>query len=201
MIKGKLVRVLCAVLSISTATIVVAQDYAGRVVWVADGDTIGVVKNDVMQKIRISAIDAPEKQQAFGKLAKKGMASICAKRIAIVHPVDTDKYGRTVADVTCDGINTGEWMVANGLAWVYDQYAAQHGAYYDAQNRARTQHLGLWNDANPTPPWEWRKINNVGEHTYARSQRYASRYNNSYHNIYTTRREYRPRQHRMSFLF
>jgi endonuclease YncB( thermonuclease family) len=196
MMRGHWFGVLLAVLSVNA----IAQDYSGQVVWVGDGDTIGVLKDGVMQKIRLSAIDAPEKKQAFGPISKKGMASICAKRVAIVHPIDTDKYGRTVADVTCDGINAGQWMVANGLAWVYDQYAANHAAYYDAQHNARRQRLGLWGDDNPMPPWEWRRANpnhDAGAHPSSRNK-YSSTYAQTYTQFWHPPRQ---RKSRTNFRF
>ena len=44
-----------------------AETVSGRVVGVADGDTITVLDADKVQhKIRLDGIDAPEKKQAFG---------------------------------------------------------------------------------------------------------------------------------------
>jgi hypothetical protein len=31
-------------------------------------------------------------------------------------------------------------------------------AYYDAQEAAQKQRLGLWSDPEPVPPWEWRHL-------------------------------------------
>lgn len=30
--------------------------------------------------------------------------------------------------------------------------------FYDAEKEARAKKLGLWKQANPTPPWEFRKM-------------------------------------------
>ncbi len=44
-----------------------AETITGRVVGIADGDTITVLDADKVQhKIRLSGIDAPEKKQPFG---------------------------------------------------------------------------------------------------------------------------------------
>lgn len=45
-------------------------DFSGKVVAVADGDTITVLHDKVQVKVRLTEIDAPEKKQAFGNGAK-----------------------------------------------------------------------------------------------------------------------------------
>ncbi len=49
-----------------------ATDFTGRVVGVADGDTITVLHNGQGERIRLHGIDCPEKRQAFGNRAKHG---------------------------------------------------------------------------------------------------------------------------------
>ena len=48
-----------------------AADFTGRVVGVADGDTITVLHSGKPVRIRLNGIDSPEKRQAFGKRAKQ----------------------------------------------------------------------------------------------------------------------------------
>ncbi|BHH83765.1 thermonuclease family protein [Desulforhopalus sp. 52FAK] len=49
-----------------------AQALTGKVISVADGDTITILDSSRRQhKIRLYGIDTPEKKQAFGKAAKK----------------------------------------------------------------------------------------------------------------------------------
>lgn len=131
--------------------------FDAKVVAIKDGDTIVVFDGASSTTIRLAAIDAPEKSQAFGQAAKKAISSLCYNKIAKVSPVDTDRYGRTIADVFCDNKNAGQTMVLDGFAWVYDKYVSNHGFYYDAQNEAKSRKRGLWADTNPTPPWEYRK--------------------------------------------
>ena len=67
----------------------------GKVVSVADGDTITILDSSNRQhKIRLYGIDTPEKKQAFGKAAKKYTASLTARKTAEVTANDTDRYGR-----------------------------------------------------------------------------------------------------------
>lgn len=129
------------------------------VVGISDGDTLTVLLKPslIPLKVRISAIDAPEKGQAFGEQAKQELSTLCFKRSANLVYVDTDRYGRTVADVYCDGINAGEAMVTRGYAWAYEKYIGEKGYYRELQAKAKSQGAGLWVDANPIAPWDWRK--------------------------------------------
>lgn len=130
-----------------------------RVVGVTDGDTLTVYDQttNVQTKIRISAIDSPEKKQAFGQAAKQTLSNLCFEREATINYVDTDRYGRTVADVKCDGKDAGTHMVSSGMAWVYDKYSRGHVFLYPIQEQAKTERRGLWADSEPVQPWVWRK--------------------------------------------
>ena len=108
-------------------------------------------------KIRLAAIDAPEKAQAFGQRGKEQLSEICFGKQASVNVVDTDRYGRTVGEVVCDGTNANEAMIKSGLAWVYRKYAKGYGHLYAFEDEAKAAKLGLWADTNPVEPWEWRK--------------------------------------------
>ena len=71
----------------------------GKVVSVTDGDTIKVLRDGKQVKIRLAAIDCPEKGQPYGQAAKKFTANLVAGKVVKVWPTDTDRYGRTVAFV------------------------------------------------------------------------------------------------------
>ncbi len=64
-----------------------------------DGDTLTARFGDPgtyeQVKVRISAIDAPEKAQAFGNVSRQHLASICFKQVATITPTKKDTYGRT----------------------------------------------------------------------------------------------------------
>lgn len=129
----------------------------GKVVGVSDGDTLTVLDNSKRQyKIRLSAIDAPEKNQPFGMRSKQALSNLCFGKEAKVTPLKADRYGRTVADVDCGGRNVNEEQVRSGMAWVYRKYAKGYGDLYRLEDEARVGLRGLWADLEPVPPWEWR---------------------------------------------
>ncbi len=135
-----------------------AETIEGRVVGVSDGDTLTVLDAGNTQfKIRLAAIDAPEKAQAFGQRGKEKLSDICYGKQATINVKSTDRYGRSVGDVNCAGINANETMIQSGLAWVYRKYAKGYGHLYAFEDEAKAAKRGLWADPNPTAPWEWRK--------------------------------------------
>lgn len=129
------------------------------VVGISDGDTIKVRCSDRPQMIvRLAEIDAPEKAQPFGRRSRETLSTLCFGKQAEIRPSTRDRYGRTVARVICAGTDANAAMVRAGMAWAYTRYLT------DPQIRAmevvaRRERLGLWADAHPVPPWEWRKGN------------------------------------------
>lgn len=134
------------------------------IVGISDGDTLTArcPTQDTAHpyeqiKTRLAGIDAPEKKQPFGQKSKDYLSDLCFQVEAKVIPKSTDRYGRTVADVQCQGKDAGQEQVKAGMAWVYDKYATGYAHLYPLQKEAQTAKRGLWIDAEATPPWEWRK--------------------------------------------
>ena len=71
---------------------------------------------------------------------------------------DTDRYGRLVGEVLLpDGRSLNQELVKAGMAWWYRQYAPNDTTLAQFEADARTAKRGLWADAHPVPPWQWRK--------------------------------------------
>lgn len=134
------------------------------VIGIADGDTLTARCETPTGlgnlKIRLAEIDAPEKAQPWGNRSKQHLADTCFNKRADVRPVATDRYGRTVARVQCDGVDANAEQVRAGMAWVYDRYVADL-SLFDVQSSARASRTGLWVDRQPIPPWEWRAAKRV----------------------------------------
>jgi endonuclease YncB( thermonuclease family) len=134
----------------------VQADLTGRVVGVADGDTITVLDAANRQtKVRLHQIDAPEKKQDFGQASKQSLSALVFGKQVRIEVADTDKYGRTVGKVWVNGQDANLEQVKRGMAWVYEKYA-QEPAYFAAERTARMNRVGLWNQPNPMPPWDFR---------------------------------------------
>ena len=151
-------RTTVAAVLLAASCVAHSQQISGLVVGISDGDTLTLLdSSNTQHKIRLSAIDAPESGQAFGRGAKAALSSLCFKRPAVADVVDVDRYGREVATVYCDGIDTSTAMVRLGYAWVYTKYAKHRPDLPAIQNDAQVHRRGLWIDETAVPPWEWRK--------------------------------------------
>lgn len=142
-----------------------AETVKGRVVGVADGDTITVLDADKVQhKIRLSGIDAPEKKQAFGNRSKESLSDLVFDKTVIVETEKRDRYGRQIGKVLVEGQDVNLVQVERGMAWFYRQYRSELSAndrrlYEAAEDAARAGRRGLWRDTEPVPPWDFRHHN------------------------------------------
>ncbi len=141
----------------------IADTISGRVVGVADGDTLTVLDASRQQhKIRLDGIDAPEKAQPFGQRSKQSLSDLAYNRNVQVQTHKRDRYGRVVGKVLLDGTDLNLIQINRGMAWHYKAYAREQtpedrASYASAEDVARDEKRGLWRDKEPTPPWDWRK--------------------------------------------
>lgn len=135
------------------------------VVAITDGDTLtarcdqelSYVRITVRITVRISAIDAPEKRQAFGQVSRQHLAKRCFNNRAVITPKTLDKYGRTVGDVKCQGQDVATEQVRAGMAWVYTKYVVGRTDLKTLESTARAEGRGLWTVPGAVEPWEWRR--------------------------------------------
>ena len=144
---------------------------------VFDGDTVLLAtRGQDRLMVRLYGIDAPETAkrnmpaQPFGKAAKLTLMYKVMGRRVTAEIVDTDQYQRAVAVIRYEGRDINREMVSEGLAWSYRQYLRGPYAseYIQAEERARSLHKGLWRDANPIPPWEFRQALGGGKRRHRR---------------------------------
>lgn len=139
-----------------------AESLNGRVVGIDDGDTLTVLDaRNTTHVIRLSGIDAPEKSQAFGQRSKQALSQAVFGKSVTLQCGKEESYGRLVCKVLPDDRDVCLEQVKAGMAWHYKQFedeqtAADRESYADAEDAARGAHLGLWSDAHPIPPWDFR---------------------------------------------
>lgn len=142
----------------------VYQYAPGRVLSVADGDTLTVyTEKRERKKVRLYGVDAPEGKQAWGPEARDFVNDLVFLQEVELNVMETDQYGRAVALVKlADGRILNEELVKNGHAWVYRRYCREAfcGNWIDMELAARAKKQGLWSQKNPVAPWNWRKRNN-----------------------------------------
>lgn len=129
----------------------------GRVSRVIDGDSIEVELSSGPIEVRMHSIDAPEWDQPGGREARAALQERLRGADVVIVPVEQDRYGRMAAVVYLDDANVDAWLVRQGHAWVYRQYA-RDSRYCEAEIAARSERRGVW--ARPATeqraPWEWR---------------------------------------------
>ena len=155
----------------------------GRCTKVSDGDTIHVVTDgNVKFKVRLDRIDAPEKDQPYGKESTAYLTSLIRGKTVRVEWVKKDQYGRVLGivyatvpaasrrEALANGsvvttprredasgtVDINLHLVATGNAWHYSHFD-KTPAYSAAELSAKEKKLGLWAAENPINPYEWRK--------------------------------------------
>lgn len=147
---------------ISFGVSVHAETLTGRVVAIADGDTITVLDAArVQHKIRLAGIDAPEKGQPFGQVCKQNLSDMAYDRDVTVDWYKLDRYGRVIGKVLVNGRDVNLEQVKKGCAWHYKKYQNEQSqedrvSYFKAEVEAKVGKIGLWVDDDVIPPWEWR---------------------------------------------
>jgi hypothetical protein len=94
-----------------------------------------------------------------------------AGKVVAVEYDKRDRYGRIVGKVwapgagcgspKCPSVDAGLHLVATGQAWHFKRYAheqepADRAAYAAAEESARADRRGLWQEPDPIAPWDWR---------------------------------------------
>ena len=126
---------------------------------VVDGDTVHVFYQDEVYKIRLTEIDAPERDQPYGSDSTEYLKDLLKEGRVDVDISGTDRYGRKLGRLYWQGIDINRELISAGYAWVYDQYVTDN-SFYENQSKARNLKKGLWKDQNPLEPWNWRKLKN-----------------------------------------
>lgn len=156
--------------------------YAGRIVEgmvraVYDGDTLLLTTREESRlKVRLYGVDSPETKkpdkpgQPFGEVARRTLMYKVMGRRVTAEIMDIDQYQRAVAVIRYQGKDINREMVAEGFAWAYRQYLQGPYAseYISQEERARSRRAGLWRDANPQPPWEFRAQLKGGDRRHRR---------------------------------
>ena len=165
------------IISLILCSPVLADTLQGKVVKIADGDTVTIVDDSGKKhRIRLAGIDAPEKNQPYGDISTQGCNILVSGRIVTIEYEKRDRYKRIIGKVLVDPpeevfcmaldcvkkIDAGLEQIKKGLAWHYKKYQGEQsvedrGTYGVAEVEAREKELGLWKNSEPMAPWEWRR--------------------------------------------
>ncbi len=141
---------------ISLATSAHADDLSPRIIHFYDGDTVQIQEGFSEYKLRLTDIDAPERNQSYGKTARRALAKLCQNADIKVSLSGIDKYRRNLGKLSCNNQDVSVFMISNGHAWFNRRYSMDFTLDL-AEQAARTNKIGLWRRKNPMPPWQWRQ--------------------------------------------
>ncbi len=130
--------------------------FAIEITYFYDGDTVKINDVGYEYKLRITNIDAPERNQTYGKKSRRALMDFCAEATIHVAISGYDKYGRKLGKLLCNQQDVSKHMVKYGHAWFIKRYSKDYSLAV-LQDKARKNKLGLWQSQQPTPPWVWRK--------------------------------------------
>jgi len=136
-----------------------ALTWTGRVVDVRDGDVLKVTHPEKgVISLMLYGIDAPDERQPFFKQAKEFLTYKVEGQVVNVQEFATEQKVVT-AVIVHEGVNINEQVLQAGYGWVYKKYCEQDfcSDWLTYEKQAGDKKLGLWQDENPIPPWEWRK--------------------------------------------
>lgn len=105
----------------------------GRVIKVYDGDTITIAsklpfKDSPLYRlsVRLNGIDTPEikgkteDEKTAAKITRDALATLILNKVVILKNIQTEKYGRILADVYLGEIHINEWLLKERYAVKYD---------------------------------------------------------------------------------
>lgn len=135
----------------------------GRIIGVSDGDSVSLLdEKNVVFKIRLNGIDAPEKKQDFGNASKNFIGDLIYDKFVWVRTNGLDRYGRTIGTIYLNenmiGKSVNEMSLENGMSWHYKKYD-KNILWSNIELKAKEDKIGLWQLQNPIPPWSFRGSN------------------------------------------
>lgn len=126
--------------------------------YIYDGDTVKIIDGKTQYKLRITNIDAPERNQTYGKKSRRALMQLCQDAVFEVSITGRDKYQRKLGSLSCNQKDVAAFMLKNGHAWFNDRYSSDLSLALK-ERKARKRKLGLWKTEKPIAPWVWRRLN------------------------------------------
>ncbi len=154
---------------------------ASIVLSIGDGDTISVTEGKQRIKVRLACIDAPETLQTpYGIEARRQLQSLLPIGSRVTMKIKaTDRYGRSVAEISKGDLNINQTLVGSGNAFVYWQYISgcDREIYSRLENEARLNGVGVWGILEGIQrPWDYRRSRKAVNASTTSSESNSGRY-------------------------
>ena len=139
----------------------VADAWWGEVTYVVDGDSLWIrpegARSRKPQRVRLAGVDAPEICQDSGRAAQQFLSQRVLHQRVQVDARARDGYGRLIAQVSHQGRDLSQWMARAGWAWS-PGFRRSPGPHAADVAQAQAARLGLFADAKPTLPADFRRV-------------------------------------------
>lgn len=133
-----------------------AEEFGARVVAVAKGDSLTVLRDGKETALRLNGIDCPELDQPFGREAREFTSAQALGKDVTVKAVKREFSGRLLVEVKLpNGQNLTYALLRAGLAWWYRKQSADP-ILSGLEAEARAAKRGLWSGP-AIPPEQWRR--------------------------------------------
>ncbi|MCM3874215.1 MAG: thermonuclease family protein, partial [Pyrinomonadaceae bacterium] len=141
---------------------VTAGTLFGTVSEIHDGDTITIICLKRPLQIHLMGIMAPEKEQPYSEVARQHLSDLILNSQVVVETSGLGENALIVGRVFLKEADVGAQMLRDGAAWYDKPYDSiltedQRQMYLACESAARSEHRGIWQDANPLPPWEFKE--------------------------------------------
>lgn len=136
---------------------VLPHTLSATVTRIIDGDTFEIVtSNQQTYKVRMNAIDCPERKQPYYQQAKNKLAAYIFGRVVQINWASKDRNQRILGDVYFKNNYINQQLIADGLAWHFKRYN-NNPQLAAVEDKAKQEKKGIWQEANPVAPWLYRQ--------------------------------------------
>ena len=161
----------CVLVSVSGVTVKAASLF-GKVIAVNSGDVFTISNLNRPVRVKLLGVAAPGLNQAFGDVAKQHLSDLVFDKGVVVNYSGISADSTITGRVLLNDADVGAQMIRDGAAWfdpnTSDRLAAtDRDVYQQSELAARNERRGLWQQANPTAPWEFVKAEKLRLHPVA----------------------------------
>jgi len=140
-----------------------------KVTRVCDGDTIVAKGDDIVIRVRLVGIDAPETSgrkrepgQPYSQQAKKYLAGLVLNKVVDIKGYGLDRYNRILGVIFLEDKNINVEMIKAGLAELYrgkPPPGLEIAPFWRAEKEAKEAKRGMWSLGDKyISPREWRRM-------------------------------------------
>ncbi len=149
------------------SALTVTDTWTGPLATMAGADRFQITRDGKAVDVRLYGVDAPETGQPYADEAKQAVTAALGGGQVRVDVVAADNLGIAVAMVFAGETSLGNLLVSEGLAWYDDRNAPGDRELKRLNAQAITGGRGLWADAAPLAPWDYRRSHGGEQFSYS----------------------------------